>query len=68
MLNVRKIMGQMSSQVNRKLPKVTSSAPKAASKSEQAAFDYFQKATTSNQYPIMFNRSTRRLFNKLKIK
>ncbi len=66
MLNVNRIMGQMSGQVNRAVPKVTPSAPKLARRSEQAAFDYVQLATTTKQYPLYFNRATRRLFNKLK--
>lgn len=66
MLNVRRIMGQMATQVNRKAPKVSPSVVKTATKSEQATVDYFQKAST-HQVPIFFNRATKRLFDKLKI-
>ncbi len=44
---------------------ITPAVVKQASKNEQASLDFFQKSQVSNSVPTVFNRETKRLFDKL---
>ncbi len=67
MINVRRIMQEIPAQKQVKALTTTPAFVKSATKNEQAAMDYFQRATVSKDVPLVFNRETKRLFNKLKI-
>ena len=65
-MNVRKIQNFIPSTAH-KMPKVTPSLTKQATKSEQAAMDYFQQITNPG-VPLYYNRQISRMMKKLGIK